>query len=144
MGPLLGYFLAPDTTGLTFEDVARRVLLENQREAEVSVADLRVRRKELQQEIKLPIQSRDLEADKEKKKPFKKRLDLRRRTFERWKKPFATKNASWVGRGNVPQQGGVSNQGTAFLLVPIGNGNGENAPEWSTSHTPRRRRYPPR
>ena len=29
MGPLLGYFLALGTTGLTFEDVTRRVLLEN-------------------------------------------------------------------------------------------------------------------
>ena len=29
MGPFLGYFLAPGTTGLTFEEVAERVLLEN-------------------------------------------------------------------------------------------------------------------
>ena len=29
MGPLLNYFLAPDTAGLTFDDVAQRVLLEN-------------------------------------------------------------------------------------------------------------------
>ena len=31
MGPLLSYFLAPGMTGLTFDDVAQRVLLENPR-----------------------------------------------------------------------------------------------------------------
>ena len=29
MGPLLNYFLAPDMTGLTFDDVAQKVLVKN-------------------------------------------------------------------------------------------------------------------
>ena len=69
MGPLLGYFLALGTSGLIFE--------------EVSLADHRARRKELQQEVKLLIQTWDREMNKERKKSVKRRLDQRRKDLRK-------------------------------------------------------------
>ena len=59
MGPLLGYFLALDTSGLTFKEVFQRLLQENWREADESLADCRSCRDKLQHEIELLIQTRD-------------------------------------------------------------------------------------
>ena len=59
MGPLLGYFLASDTSGLTFEEVSQRLLHENQREVDEVLTDHQSHREELQQDIELLIQGRD-------------------------------------------------------------------------------------
>ena len=59
MGSLLAYFLAPDASGLTFEEVSQRLLHENRKEAEESLAEHQSRWEELQQEIELLVQSRD-------------------------------------------------------------------------------------
>ena len=59
MGPLLCYFLAPDMSGLTFEEVSQRLLHENRREADESLANCRSCWEELQQEIELLVQGWD-------------------------------------------------------------------------------------
>ena len=75
MGPLLEYFLVPRTSGLTFEEVARRVA----QEVKSSLRELHLEWEELWEAVEFLIQSRDHEANKEAMKSLKKRLDLTRR-----------------------------------------------------------------
>ena len=57
MGPLLGYFLAPETTGLSLEEGAQSVLDENWHGAEGALASLQTYREELCQEVELLLQT---------------------------------------------------------------------------------------
>ena len=51
MGPLVEYFLAPKTSGLTFEEIAGQVADENCQNTEDSLRGLHLRREELRQEV---------------------------------------------------------------------------------------------
>ena len=57
MGPLLEYFLAPRTSCLTFEEIARRVAQENHQDIESFLQDLLEQRQELWEAVEFLVQS---------------------------------------------------------------------------------------
>ena len=84
LGLLLESFLTPRTSGLTYQDVVDRVLMENRRASEQSLRHLqehRTRKREaLQGLIKV---HRELDkADKATQKSLKKEIDQRRKGLE--------------------------------------------------------------
>ena len=57
MGPLLEYFLAPRTSSLTFEEIARRLTQENCQDIESSLWKLLEQWQELQEAVEFLVQS---------------------------------------------------------------------------------------
>ena len=79
--------------------------MENRCEVEESLEDLWQHKEELKQEIELLAQSHDREASKEAKKPFKKRLDLRRKDLRRVEDTLFHQE-SRLGYGGSPSSSG--------------------------------------
>ena len=79
IGPLLEYFLMPNLSDITLEEVAARVAQENRWDMEASLSDLHEERDSLRNGIELLASARDNEQLRERKKTIKKQLDTRRR-----------------------------------------------------------------
>ena len=102
-GPLLDLLLAPMTGSLTFAEVVDRVLDENRRREESSLAELQGHRTWIRGELDDLIQARRAESDMSAQKRLKREIDLRRKDIENLKVAIShhQSNLGWGQPGDT-------------------------------------------
>ena len=143
MGPLWEYFLAPQTSGLTFREIADRVTQENHEDIEGSLRELVGQCEELQEAVEFLTQSQDRESNKETKKSLKKRLDSMRKELHSLESQISEKEflLGHKGSGDTtmapPQRHlDVIVEGKTVEIVGEGDAQSEGATPESTANPP--------
>ena len=128
LGPLLECFLTPRMSGLTYQEVVDRVLMENHRASEQSLRHLQehcIREREALEGL-IKVHGEVDKADKSARKSLKKEIDQRHKGLEMLKERISHYEAQLrqePSEGSTPRDDGQIHHGAQAKAAPVAAAN---------------------